>query len=83
MLKIIKNFRFDYWRSICLCQKMSPSIMKIFVSVITFFKTPIHILGVKTCKLDIICVKMPLKPLLMNNRGIEELMWGRLGDGRP
>jgi len=58
MLKIKGIFRFDVWRSICLCQKMSSSIMKIFVPVITFFKTSIHVIGVKTCKLDIIGVKM-------------------------
>jgi hypothetical protein len=38
--------------------------MKIFVPVITFFKTYIHVTCVKNCKLDEIGVKVSLEPTL-------------------
>jgi hypothetical protein len=75
MLKIIMIFRFDYWRGTCLCRKMSSSIMKIFVSAITFFKTSIQVIGVKSCKLGVIGVKMPLEPCQL----IKEFMRGKIG----
>ena len=58
MLKLIKLLKTAGWKSVWLCQNLSGSDMKIFVPVITFFKTYTHVMGVKNCKLDEIGVKL-------------------------
>ena len=62
MLKSMKLLKTTPWRSIWLCRNLSGSIMKNFVSTITFFKTYIHVLGVKDCKVNEIGVKVSLEP---------------------
>jgi hypothetical protein len=70
MLKLNKLFKTARWRSTWLCRNLSGSDMKIFVPVITFFQTYIHITGVKNCKLDEIGVKTYLEPFPL----LKELM---------
>jgi hypothetical protein len=52
MPKLINLLKTPRWTGIWLCQNLSGSVMKIFVPVVTFFKTYIYITGVKNRKLD-------------------------------
>jgi len=61
MLKLKEVFKTARARNIWLCRNLSGSIMKIFVPVITFFKTYISCKAVETCKLDEIGVKISLE----------------------
>jgi len=65
MLKSQKLLKTAPWRSIWLCRNLSGSIMKNFVSAITFFKTYIQVTCAKNCKLDEIGVKVSLLPLIV------------------
>lgn len=60
------------------CRNLSSLIMKIFVSVITFFKTYIDIIGVKADKLEEIGVKMSLMSCLFNRSTM-----GKIKEGNP
>jgi hypothetical protein len=60
MLKLMRLLEIAPWRSIWLCQNLSGSVMKFFVSTITFFKTYTQVTSVKNCKLDEIGVKVSL-----------------------
>jgi len=75
MLKLINISETACVGCIWECRNLSSLIMKIFVSVITFFKSHIRMVGVKAGKLEEIGVKMSLISYLSNRgtmRKIEE-----------
>ena len=63
MLKLIEVLKIACWKSSWLCRNLSGSVMKIFVPVVTFFKTYVRITGVKGRKLDEIGVKVVVPQL--------------------
>jgi hypothetical protein len=77
MPKQKKLFEAAHLAGIWPCQKMSSSVMKIFVPVITFFKTHILVMRVMICKLDEIGVKAFLEPYPLLIEGVNVRKIGR------